>query len=60
MVAVLRHARDDFNQREVIVLATYENILQMWESYNIKTVTDLDLKLNSFRVQFAYNTTKNH
>jgi len=30
----------------------------MWASYDIKTVTDLDLRLNSFRVQFAYNSAK--
>jgi len=32
--------------------------LQLWKSYNIKTVADLDLRLNSFRVQFAYNSAK--
>jgi len=42
----------------VAALANYENILQMWERFSIKTVLDLDLRLNSFRVQFAYNTTK--
>jgi len=30
----------------------------MWNSYNITTVSDLDLRLNSFRVQFAYNSAK--
>ena len=40
------------------VLKNYEKILQMWTSYNIKTVTDLDFRLNSFRVQFAYNSVK--
>jgi len=42
----------------VTILASYENILQMWECFGIKTASDLDLRLNSFRVQFAYNTTK--
>ena len=30
----------------------------MWADYNIKSVTDLDLRLNSFRIQFAYNSAK--
>ncbi|MCL2378110.1 MAG: Fic family protein [Defluviitaleaceae bacterium] len=42
----------------MINLANYENIIQMWKSYGIKTVIDLDIRLNNFRVQFAYNTTK--
>ncbi|MCL2373215.1 MAG: Fic family protein [Defluviitaleaceae bacterium] len=36
----------------------YEKILQMWAGYNISTLTELDLRLNSFRVQFAYNSAK--
>ena len=42
----------------VFVLTSYEKVLKMWKSYNIKTITDLDLRLNSFRVQFAYNSAK--
>ena len=45
-------------RKEVIALTNYRNILQMWTGYSIKTVSDLDFRLNSFRVQFAYNTTK--
>ena len=39
-------------------MTTYEKIIQLWQEYNIKTVADLDLRLNSFRVQFAYNSAK--
>jgi len=42
----------------VFTLTDYEKTLEMWESYDIKTVADLDLRLNSFRVQFAYNSAK--
>jgi len=36
----------------------YNKILQMWNGFNIKTAEDLDIRLNSFRVQFAYNSAK--
>ena len=39
-------------------MTTYEKILQMWSAFNIGTVEDLDIRLNSFRVQFAYNSAK--
>jgi Fic family protein len=42
----------------VVSLENYEKILKMWDGYGIKTITDLDLRLNSFRVQFAYNSAK--
>jgi len=30
----------------------------MWQSYDIKTAQDLDIRLNNFRVLFAYNSAK--
>jgi len=39
-------------------MINYEKTVKMWESYDIKTTADLDLRLNSFRVQFAYNSAK--
>ena len=39
-------------------MPNYEKITQLWKSYNITTAKDLDLRLNSFRVQFAYNSAK--
>jgi len=42
----------------VFALTNYEKILRMWESFNIQTVADLNLRLNNFRVQFAYNSAK--
>jgi len=41
-----------------MALTMYERIIKMWERFDIKTTTDLDFRLNNFRVQFAYNTTK--
>ena len=36
----------------------YEKVINLWKSYNIKTTSDLDLRLNNFRIQFAYNSAK--
>jgi len=44
--------------KEVYVMTQYEKILQMWRSFNIKTVADLDMRLDSFKVLFAYNSGK--
>jgi len=37
-------------------MTVYEKILTMWQEYNIKTVAELDARLDSFRVLFAYNS----
>ncbi len=36
----------------------YEQALRLWQSYQIKTAADLDARLDSFRVLFAYNSGK--
>lgn len=36
----------------------YDKILSLWNDFNICTATDLDLRLDSFRVQFAFNSAK--
>ena len=36
----------------------YDKIINMWHSFGIKNAEDLDIRLNSFRVQFAYNSAK--
>ena len=37
---------------------TYDNVIQLWNSFAIETVADLDTRLDSFRVLFAYNSGK--
>ena len=39
-------------------MSTYEKIVQMWKEYEINTPADLDMRLNSFRILFAYNSGK--
>jgi len=39
-------------------MTDYEKIIAMWTEYNIKTVTDLNMRLDHFRVLFAYNSGK--
>ena len=36
----------------------YEQALQLWRSWNVRTAADLDQYLDSFRVLFAYNSGK--
>lgn len=36
----------------------YEKTVQLWQSFNIQTVNALDMRLDSFRIQFAYNSAK--
>ncbi len=36
----------------------YEQALRLWQSYHIETAADLDARLDSFRVRFAYNSGK--
>ena len=37
-------------------MTLYEKTIKLWKSFNIKTVADLDTRLDSFRVLFAYNS----
>jgi len=39
-------------------MTEYEQIVELWRGFNIKTVSDLDLRLDSFRILFAYNSGK--
>ena len=39
-------------------MTKYDQIIELWRSFNIKSVSDLDLRLDSFRVLFAYNSGK--
>lgn len=34
----------------------YENVLELWRSYDIKSVSDIERYLDSFRILFAYNS----
>lgn len=36
----------------------YNQVVNLWQSYNINTVEDLDKYLDSFRVLFAFNSGK--
>jgi Fic family protein len=36
----------------------YENIVELWQKYNVKTEADIDLRLENFRILFAYNSSK--
>ncbi|MCL2811367.1 MAG: Fic family protein, partial [Clostridia bacterium] len=37
---------------------TYERIVAMWQGFNVQTEADIDLRLHSFRILFAYNSGK--
>jgi len=50
--------REILIRKAVFVLTNYKKILRVWESFDIQTVSDLNLRLNSFRIQFAYNSAK--
>ena len=39
-------------------MTQYEKTIRLWNSFDIKTVTDLDTRLDSFRVLFAFNSGK--
>ena len=36
----------------------YEDIVRLWRSWGVKTEADIDLRLDNFRVLFAYNSGK--
>lgn len=39
-------------------MSKYEDILSLWQKYNVKTESDIDLRLDNFRILFAYNSGK--
>jgi len=39
-------------------LNKYDTTVQLWRQYNIKSVSDLDFRLDNFRILFAYNSGK--
>ena len=36
----------------------YEQTVKLWKEWNVRTVADLDLRLDSFRILFAFNSGK--
>jgi len=42
----------------VVQMSKYYDILKMWNEFNVKTEVDIDLRLENFRILFAYNTCK--
>jgi len=36
----------------------YRNIIALWQSFNVTTEADIDLRLDNFRVLFAYNSAR--
>ena len=39
-------------------MSKYDNALKLWHKYNVKTEADIDLRLDNFRILFAYNSGK--
>ena len=39
-------------------MGTYESIVEIWKKWNVSTTADIDLRLDSFRILFAYNSGK--
>ena len=39
-------------------MGTYEGIVELWKKWNVSTPADIDLRLDSFRILFAYNSGK--
>jgi len=39
-------------------MSKYESIIELWQKWNVKTSADIDLRLDSFRILFAYNSGK--
>jgi Fic family protein len=40
------------------MFSEFDQVLRLWQSYNVKTETDIDLRLHHFRILFAYNSGK--
>jgi Fic family protein len=39
-------------------MKNYKNITKLWRSWNVQTSADIDLRLDNFRILFAYNSGK--
>lgn len=39
-------------------MSRYDAVVKMWQDWNVRTVDDLALRLDSFRILFAYNSGK--
>ena len=39
-------------------MEAYNRVIKLWQSYNIKSVADLDRYLDNFRILFAYHSGK--
>lgn len=39
-------------------MSTYDQIVKQWQAWNIRSVSELELRLDSFRVLFAYHSGK--
>ena len=39
-------------------MSRYDAVLKMWQDWNVHTVDDLALRLDNFRILFAYNSGK--
>lgn len=39
-------------------MSQYDEAVRKWRAWDIRTATDLDLRLDSFRILFAYHSSK--
>ena len=39
-------------------MSRYDAVVKMWQDWNVHTVDDLALRLDNFRILFAYNSGK--
>ena len=39
-------------------MSKYESVIRLWQKWDVKTSADMDLRLDSFRVLFAFNSGK--
>ena len=39
-------------------MSKYDSILKLWQKWNVQTEADIDLRLDSFRILFAFNSGK--
>jgi Fic family protein len=39
-------------------MSKYERVLKLWQKWNVRTEADIDLRLDNFRILFAYNSGK--
>ena len=39
-------------------MSKYEDVIRLWQGWNVRTETDIDRRLDNFRILFAYNSGK--